>query len=400
MGSLLKGKTTTTSSAPAWKDEASRKAAEAAGQLFFQGQTGADGKTHFVADVNKMKPLQQYQGQEVAGLTRNQSQAAANALGNVGKYDASFINANNLLTDAATKSNAGYGSAFNLADESAGMARAGASDYNNFIDVNQANLDKYINPYAKTVVENTTNNIRRNMLQDQMKEASTAKTRGAFGGSGSAIASALRASEGDRQIGEATASGMKSAYDTGMETLFKDDTRRREQYNLDRESKQKVADLLNAISQNKGNLSRSQAETLRSLSAQTADNAKTQSGISLANIDALMKTGEAERLINQANLDTAKAKFIENRDYGKNTLKDYINFISSVPTGTISTQQGASPLSQLAGAGMAIGSMFAAPATGGASLAGLSSGINSIGQSGIARLLSTGNSNFYGPIGY
>jgi hypothetical protein len=371
MSSLLKSKSKTISSAPAWKDEAARKATEFAGSVFFNPQTGADGKSYHVADINYVKPLEQYQGQQVADLSRNESQAGINALGNVGAYDKQFLASNAMLGDAASKGNTGFASAFGDAGKASEYAGKGANPYTDFIRFNKENINTYMNPYAETVVENTAGNIRANMLQDQLKEKQKAKFSGAFGGSGSAIANALRASEGDRQIGEATSAGMKEAYDNAVANLYKDDTRYREQSNLDREAVQKVASLFNSIAGTKGSLSSAQADMLRQIAAQQTANATAKANISNATIDQLLKTGTNARAIEQTKLDKAKEAFIEKRDYPQTVLSKYLAALGAAPTGTQQVVQGASPLSQLAGAAAAIGSVAAAPATGGLSLAGL-----------------------------
>ena len=86
--------------------------------------------------------------------------------------------------------------------------------------------------------------------------------------------------------------------------------------------------------------------------------AGTESGLVTDDMNRLLTTGGVEQGHAQQQKDFDYGQFVEGRDWEINRLMPYISAIGGIPYGTSTTQPGASPFSQAAGAGLSLAGLF------------------------------------------
>jgi hypothetical protein len=142
--------------------------------------TQAGEQNYAYAQNVAMQPLQQYQGQMVADVSPQMQQSwdvAANS-GNVG-------------SDQFNASTAGYLGALGATPTS---VKAG--------QISNTNLDPYMNPYTKDVINATIPKMEQENALSQNQQANAAASAGAFGGSRQGIQQGVAQAQGAQNIGQ------------------------------------------------------------------------------------------------------------------------------------------------------------------------------------------------------
>ena len=154
-----------------------------------------------------------------------------------------------------------------------------------------ADISRFMNPYASRVIDITERERRRAADQEEQQLAAKAVTAGAYGGSRYAIADAERRRNLERDIADRRATGLASAYDNALK-----------QAQALQESRLGAASRLTELAQ--------------VAPRGTADE--------LARLEAV---GAARRGQRQSELDIAQAEFYQKQDYPKTSLQQFSEFI-------------------------------------------------------------------------
>lgn len=241
---------------------------------------------------------------------------------------------------ASERARTGFGSA-NDYFKSGAQALGGLGSWTD------ADHSAYMNPYTEQVVNNQMRGVNRQFDTKKADLQRTAGMRSAFGGGRqAALESGLDRSQLET-TGDIYASGYGAAYDKAQDTFAQEQNR-------------KIAE----------------AGAYGSLGAG-------QAGTSAQEIDALSKTGKAERSIDQAQKDFDYGQFIERRDWDVTNLEPLLKSIQMAKHGQTTTKKektSGGELSALAGlAATAAGAYM----TGGLSLAA-GAGATAMGGGGVS----------------
>lgn len=253
------------------------------------------------------RPYEAYSGERVAGPAQNEQEAISMANRGTGAYESDLARSREL-------------------------AERGSQA---FTDVN---MQDYMNPYVEQALDPALREIREQGARDQNTVGQAAGRVGAFGGSRQAILEAETRRGTIEEIGDTSAEGYASAFESG-----------RNQFNLDR----------NAAARG--------AEQFRAVGAQ-GQQQLTQ------DIQNLLTTGGLDRTLKQAGLDFDYQQFTEARDWDITNLEPLLATLSTVPHGETQTSTNRSKKSvfdTVLGVGATIAGAYF---TGGASLLGKGAG--------------------------
>lgn len=241
---------------PAW--------VESAGQTAFNQVRDATGR-----------PLQQYTGQTIAGFTPDQTAAFDMIRRNAGANQGAVNSGIAALTGAA-----GF--------------QPGQVDAQSWLTADKAG---YINPFLQAALSPTLRAIEQQRRQAVGSTEDAALRAGAYGGSRHGVADALTNQGALEASGDATARLFAQGWDQAM-AGFNSDAARGLQ-----------AGIANQGAGLQGAALRAQA------GAGAVDAARAASDITRSDAQQLAAAGESQQALEQARLDEAKAKFLEQRDY-------------------------------------------------------------------------------------
>jgi len=205
--------------------------------------------------------------------------------------------------------------ASNLAqqDNYSGMLDRSSQAYGSLGDIagqsSVSNLDQYINPYTKNVLDIANKELGRSYDQQMTDLRGTAASRGAFGGSRQAILEGAAQRNFLEKQKDLYAQGMADAYDRAVSARGTD---------LGREFQGALA----------------QGQGFSNLGQQYA-------GMTNDQIRALMATGETERGIEQMGLDANYQEFLRQQGQSREDLDRYLGSLGAgdyTRTGTGSTR--------------------------------------------------------------
>ena len=218
------------------------------------------------------RPLQQYQGQMVADVApqTQQSWNLAASSGGVGQ-------------DQYAGSTAGYLNALGQTPMSvtdpgnAGMIRAG--------QLNNTNLQPYMNPFTQSVINTTLPIMQQNLAQSQNQQQNAANAANAFGGSRQGVQQGVTQAQGAQNMAQMA--------------------QQLNQANFSQAQGAAQTDIANRLTASQNNQTAQQANLNRNLAAQTTNQAAQQAKIN-SDIQAaggLTQTGNALNAANQQNFN-------------------------------------------------------------------------------------------------
>jgi hypothetical protein len=251
----------------------------------------AKGTLSFAKDVAN-QPYQPYKGQLVANLDPMQRQAyqfTQDQLGVAGNQINQFAQGMQPLTH------------FRPDQVQAGQLR-------------NTNLDPYMNPYTRNVVDTSLAALDRERQQQQMQNAGQAQAAGAFGGSRQGLVEAQTNEAAQRQAGQLSANLYSQGFTQAQQAAQQDIATRMQ------------AALANQQAGIQGAGVRMDAGRIGGLLAQQAGQANIQSAA------ALEAAGQAQRAQQQAMLSAKYGQFLEKRGYPNQQLETMLRGFG-VPSG-------------------------------------------------------------------
>ena len=245
------------------------------------------------------QPLQQYQGQMVAD-TSPQTQQSWNVAANSGNVGADQYNA----------STAGYLGALaqNPMSVSAGQ-------------ISNTNLDPYMNPYTKDVINATLPGMQQANALSQNQQGNAANSANAFGGSRQGIQQGVAQAQGAMNIGQMLA-GLNSANFTQAQAAATGDINRR-----------LTADQGNQTAQQ--NKINSDIQASQGLS-NTGDS---MSKNNVANFNMLQSAGASQSMQAQNEINAQMAKFSQAFNYPQQQLGTLLSSLGMTPHDTSTSGQ-------------------------------------------------------------
>lgn len=182
-------------------------------------------------------------------------------------------------------------------------------------------VSKYMNPYVKNVVDSDVRNVNLQAATAANQLKGQAASRGAFGGARESLLETQNEKNRLQTVSDVTNKGMSDAYNSAISTWKADNDRK---------------------------LSAAQAY-------QSVGNDITK--MNSQQVQDLMATGGADRVLSQLKLDTDYSSFIEQRDWSVNNLQPLIQSLGAA-RGNTSSPYGV-PQSQGNTAGQTIGAISA-----------------------------------------
>ena len=284
----------------------------------------------FAQDVAS-QPLTQYQGQMVADVSPQTQQAwdLAASSGNVGQdqYGASqagFLNSIgqniNQVTDPGNAS----------------MIKAG--------QLSKTNLDPYMNPYTKSVIDATLPIYQQNLGLSQIGNQNAASSSNAFGGSRQGVQQAVTQAQGAQGMAQMAQQLNAANFGQAQSAAQQDIANRLTASTANQGAQQQNLNRNVAVQQ--GNQGAAQAKINSDiLSSQGLANlGDSQTRANAANFTMLSQAGASESQQAQNQINASMAKFNEARNYPNQQLATLLSALGMTPhdtatTGTSSTQQ-------------------------------------------------------------
>ena len=293
------------------------------------------------AQLLSARPLQQYQGQLVADVAP-QTQQAWNAAAQGGNAGADQYNA----------SNAGY---LGVMGQQPQQVTAG--------QLSSTNLQPYMSPYTQSVINQTLPIMQQNLAQQQNQQQNAANSQNAFGGSRQAVQQGVTQAQGAMGMGQMAAQLNQANFGQAQAAAQQDIAGR-----------YTAAAANQAIQQNQAALNLQAAQGLGNLGQQAQRNQLQQFG-------ELTTAGGLEQQQAQSQINAQLGKFQQAWAYPGQQLSVLQSALGMTPYETATqgqatqqTQQAMDPMAAISGGMGMLGSLFAAPATGGLSLAGALTG--------------------------
>jgi len=262
-------------------------------------------------------PYEAYTDPRIAGFTEDELNSFSGVRGLQGDWQPAYSQANDILGTVAQSGLDGF---------------------------SQEYLDKYMNPYVQNVLDVQKNRAITNFDQRMNDYRSRAAQAGAFGGSRFGLGEAQMYKDFNRQLADSETLGLASAYDVAQQGA-------------------------------QSGMSRAGQAGLS-----IANLASSGQGLGYQDLTALNTQGSQQRALQQAGLDFDYQQWMEEKQYPY-TQAQFLSSIASPIAGQVSgsttnqtTKQSSG--SSLLGTALGLGSMIAAPFTGGASL-----GLGSLGAS-------------------
>lgn len=277
------------------------------------------------------QPLQQYQGQLVAGVAPQTQQSWNTA--------AQGANAG---ADQYAASQAGY---LGVMGQQPQQVTAG--------QLSNTNLQPYMNPYTQNVINSTLPIMQQNLAQSQNQAQNQANSSNAFGGSRQAIQQGVTQAQGAQGMAQMAAQLNQANFGQAQQAA---------QFDITGQNQAALAN--QATQQNQNSLNLQAAGGLGSLGQQAQ--------LSQArNFTEQTTAGAQEQQQAQNEINANIAQFQQAQQYPYTQLGVLQSALGQTPYGTSTqgqsttqTQQAANPLGMALGGMQALGSLFAAPAGG------------------------------------
>ena len=310
------------------------------------------------------RPYQAYGSPTVAALAAPQQQAInlAQSGVNIGQPQ---------LSAAQQATQQAMGQYGNIADmQAAGYQAPTAVQAQNFLT---GDVAAYMNPFTQNVIDQSLRDLASASQYGVQQIGQQARQAGAFGGSRQGVAEALQRSQDVETAGRISADLRSQAFQDAAARMAADQARQ-QQVDISNRDAQMRALSESAGFQQAANLANQQAAFNRLQGQEQAALQLAQLGqmgfdLNQANVGQLLSTGAVQQAQNQAILDDAYARFLEQRNYPIDMLNLRIGATSSVPVAGRTTQSGggsggSSFLSTIGGIGSAaaglaqLGSLF------------------------------------------
>jgi hypothetical protein len=211
-----------------------------------------------------------------------------------------------------------------------------------------ADISKYMNPYLDDVVSKQ----MASMGQQRDEAAAALRTRqagaGALGGSRAAVETVLANQKYNQTMADTEAELRMQGYDRATATALAQQAALNQAERDTEQSKQFGAGFEEAGAQNRAEYGLRKAAELGQLSEAERAQAMDQ-------LNALKGIGTQQQLLQQAQLEDAYKRYIEQRDWQKNQLADYAAIAYGAPHGSTQTSRESSsfnPFSALGGLAM------------------------------------------------
>jgi hypothetical protein len=235
-----------------------------------------------IADEISKRPYQAYGGQTVAGFSPEQERAFSEIL-------------------------SGYGSEMGQYGQASDITR-GVAGYTPTSFLN-ANIQGYMNPYVENVETRAIDNANRALRANMSRIGDQAAAARAFGGSRQGIAEGVAAAEGSRGIGDLSAQLRSQAFNEAAQQFGADQARA------------------------------AQAQQLRlSAGSQLANLAQQRQQARYMDYAGLEGIGAQRQAMQQAQLDDAYNRYLEQRNYPIEMLNLRLGATSATPYGSTQTQ--------------------------------------------------------------
>jgi hypothetical protein len=263
------------------------------------------------------KPYESYGGQRVANLSANEKTASDMASPD---------------SENAQLAKSNFQQASNLAGQTTSF------DPNSY--------KSFFNPYVKEALDPVAREANLSYASNLNQIRSNSSQIGAFGGDRQAISEGVAAGKHEQNISDIYGKGYKDAFDTSMNQAI-------QTWGADNARKLNASQALAAVG----------GDITQMNSQQISD---------------LIRTGQSQRLLDQAQLDVNYGDFIEKRDWDKNNLQPLLQSISASKGGNVTTTySGQKPdtLGQVLGAAATIAGYYGStPKSSGQPSANLSAG--------------------------
>ncbi|MGZ8432758.1 MAG: tail fiber domain-containing protein [Candidatus Binatia bacterium] len=300
---------------------------------------GANGQMNGPMSMENLRPLQGFQGQRVASLDPLFSMAEQQAVGASKSLGSDYFAPARGYVNNSTQ---GYGREFD-------------PESINFEGWDQAAADKYMNPFTKTVLQQTADEMNRTAQIAKLQNSSRQVTGGSFGGSRHGVVESGLNRDLIEQTGRMMSSGMADAYQSAAQ-LFNTDQDRRTQTDFFNED--------NRFRGHESNRQQFNTEKDRLLAAAaTMGQLGTQhSNVISQDMERLSKLGALKTDQRQKEIDVRYQDFIDQRDLPFLRLDQLANLVNgSASRGSVAHVDQPNELAQGVGAaGSLIGGLGAA----------------------------------------
>lgn len=311
------------------------------------------------------RPLEQYPGQTVAGVSDMTTQGYDLIRSVLGNNNPLYDKATGLLDKAASlqdRASPLYDKATGVLDtatpllgkaESA-FGRAGAS-YGEAGDIYRGtagdlDISKFLNPYTQEVENRAVANANTSLDQQVLAAANKARAAGAFGGSRGAIEEAVTRAEGTRGIGDLTAELRKAGIDFATNTALADRSGRQAAaaglINVGSGQAGEGSGYLNTAGAI-GNQAAGYGNVAQGLLSDAASAGSTAQGVlntaagrtasNQTDITNLLSAGQQDTTARQAQIDALLKQFYEKRDYPIEGLNTRLAALGMSPYGKTET---------------------------------------------------------------
>ena len=198
--------------------------------------------------------------------------------------------------------------------------------------------NQWMSPFTQGALQPAVRDLGEAFGRNQIESRSRAAAQGALGGAREAIVESENQRNYGRAVGDVLSEGYQKAYESG-----------RQAFETERAGKAGEQAKEQALRQ--GELNRMlQAANIQNQTASTISDLDTNA------IGALMQTGQYQEVRNQLQLDQNYQDWVEERDWGRRALDDYLRILGAgkgMSTGSTNTTKGGNTLGQLAGLAMA-----------------------------------------------
>ena len=313
-----------------------------------QWMTNAGQQNYAFAQQVAEQPLQQYQGQMVSSVAPQTQQSwdvAANS-GNVGSDQYNLSTAGYLGALAQNPSSVSAGGPTMQVNNPGNAAAITAGQIGN------TNLDPYMNPYTKDVINATLPGLQQANALSQNQQANAANSSNAFGGSRQGIQQGVAQAQGAMNIGQMLASLNSANFSQAQAAATGDINRNLTAATQNQNSQQQ--DLARQNTDLLANQSANAADLNRSLQAQTtnqgAQQAKINSDIAasqglsntgdsmsknnVANYNMLSSAGASQSMQQQNEINAQMAKFNQAFNYPQQQLGTLLSALGMTPHDT------------------------------------------------------------------
>lgn len=307
-----------------------------------------------IADTISKRPYEAYGGQTVAGFAPEQEQAFNYMQQGVGMTDPLYQRASGVTSDVA-----GYNPSMVNAGQ-IGFERVNAPSFL------QGNINQYMNPYIDSVENAALSRLEGATKQAVNRIGDQARSAGAFGGSRQGIAEGVALGEATKSAGELSANLRSQGFNTAA-GLMQADQQRAMQAALANQAAGITTGQTNLDAMMRAQLANQSAglqgaQLRMGAAGQLGTLAQQQQAARIQDASLLEQIGMQRQGMQQALLDDAYNRYLEQRNYPIEMLNLRLGATSATPYGGTSTttstaprQSGNSFLSGLGAVGTGVG---------------------------------------------